>query len=72
MPTIYVLSRNVKKISEFFYLEMFIFLVVKFSVYLDRHVFVMRAEEKHKFDHKGSDRRPFYTNVYQNANLIVS
>ena len=26
---------------EFFYLKIFIFLVVKFSVYLNRHVFVM-------------------------------
>ena len=29
------------KISEFFYLKIFIFLVVKFSVYLNRHVFGM-------------------------------
>ena len=38
-PTIYVLSRNVENIrifSDFFY-----FLVVKFSVYLNRRVFVM-------------------------------
>ena len=29
------------KVAEFFYLKIFIFLVVKFSVYLNRHVFVM-------------------------------
>ena len=37
------------KISEFFYLKIFIFLVVKFSVYLNRLVFVMyklHKEEK--------------------------
>ena len=28
---------------RFFYLKIFIFLVVKFSVYLNRHVFVMMA-----------------------------
>ena len=32
---------NMKK-SDFFYLTIFSFLVVKFSVYLNRHVFVMR------------------------------
>ena len=36
---IYVLSRNVKTI-RFFLSENFHFLVVKFSVYLNRHVFV--------------------------------
>ena len=44
--TIYVLSRNMKNIRSF-YLKIFIFLMVKFSVYLNRHVFVMgrnRAE----------------------------
>ena len=37
--TIYVLSSNVKNISFFF--ENFHFVVIKFSVYLNRHVFVM-------------------------------
>ena len=37
--TIYVLSRNMKKYQNF-YLKIFI-LVVKFSIYLNRHVFVM-------------------------------
>ena len=40
VPTIYVLSRNKKKYQNF-YLKIFIFMVVKFSVYLNRHVFVM-------------------------------
>ena len=40
---IYVLSRNLKNI-RIFYLKIFIFLVVKFSVYLNRHVFVMARE----------------------------
>ena len=40
VPTIYVLSRNMKNI-RFFYLKIFLFLVVKFSIYLNRCVFVM-------------------------------
>ena len=40
VPTIYVLSRSIKNI-RIFYLKIFIFLVVKFSVYLNRHVFVV-------------------------------
>ena len=39
MPTIYVLSRNMK-ISEFLS-KNFQFLVLKFSIYLNRHVFIM-------------------------------
>ena len=39
----YALSRNMKKISEFF-IETFDVLVVKFSVCLNRHVFVMKLE----------------------------
>ena len=39
--TIYVLSRNMKKISEFLP-ENFQFLVMKFSKNLNRHVFVMK------------------------------
>ena len=39
--TIYVLRRNMKNI-RLFYLKIFpFFLVVKFSIYLNRHVFVM-------------------------------
>ena len=38
--TIYVLSRNMKNI-RFFYLKNCYFLVVKFSIYLNRRVFVM-------------------------------
>ena len=38
--TIHVLNRNMKNI-RIFYLKIFIVLVVKFSVYLNRHVFVM-------------------------------
>ena len=38
--TIYVLSRNMKNIRNF-YLKIFIFFVGKFSVYLNRHVFVI-------------------------------
>ena len=38
VPTIYVLSRNMKNI---FLSAKFHFLAVKFSVYLNRHVFVM-------------------------------
>ena len=40
MPTIYVLNRNMKK-YQFFLSENFQFLEVKFSVYLNRCVFVM-------------------------------
>ena len=40
VPTIYVLSRNVKKYQEFL-CENFQFLEVKFSIYLNRRVFVM-------------------------------
>ena len=44
-PTIYVLSRNMKIDIRVFFLseKVFFFLVVKFSVYLNRHVFVMSA-----------------------------
>ena len=42
VPTIYVLSRNMKNI-RYFYLKIFSFWVVKFSVYLNRHVFVMHT-----------------------------
>ena len=40
VPAIYVLSRNMKKISEFF-IENFMFLEVRFSLYLNRRVFIM-------------------------------
>ena len=40
--TIHVLSRNMKNI-RIFYLKIFIVLVVKFSVYLNMHVFVMQT-----------------------------
>ena len=40
VPTIYVLSRNMKKIRVFLS-ENFQFLEVKFSIYLNRRVFVM-------------------------------
>ena len=39
-PTIYVLSRNMKKYQRFLS-ENFKFLEVKFSIYLNRRVFVM-------------------------------
>ena len=34
------------KISDFFSLKIFIFLVINFSVYLNRHVFVMAITTK--------------------------
>ena len=37
-----MLRAEIRKISEFFYLKIF-FLVVKFSIYLNRHVFVMSS-----------------------------
>ena len=40
IPTIYVLSRNMKNI-RFFLFENFQFLEVKFSMYLNRRIFVM-------------------------------
>ena len=43
VPTIYVLSRNMKNIKVFLS-ENFQFLEVKFSIYLNRHVFVMCNE----------------------------
>ena len=39
-PTIYVFSKNMKKKTQNFYLKT-LFSVVKFSVYLNRRVFVM-------------------------------
>ena len=41
---IYILSRNVKKKYDFFIskFSFFFFLVVKFSIYMNRHVFVMK------------------------------
>ena len=44
VPTIYVLSRNMKNISVFLS-ENFQFLEVKFSIYLNRRVFVMDMNE---------------------------
>ena len=41
VPTIYVLSRYIYEKHPNFYLKMFIFWWKKFSVYLNRHVFVM-------------------------------
>ena len=41
VSTIYILSRNMKNIRVFLS-ENFQFLEVKFSIYLNRHVFVMR------------------------------
>ena len=41
---IYVLSRNIKKNIRIFNLKTFSFLVVKFSIYLNRRVFVMLHE----------------------------
>ena len=43
VPTIYVLSSNMKNIQNFLS-ENFPFLVVKFSIYLNRRVFVMTDE----------------------------
>ena len=40
VPTVYVLSRNRTNVRIFLF-ENFPFLVVKFSIYLNRHVFVM-------------------------------
>ena len=40
VSTLYVLSWNMKS-TRIFYLKIFNFFVVKFSVYLNRHVFVM-------------------------------
>ena len=45
VPTIYVLSRYMKNI-RIFYLKIFLFLVVKFSIYLNKRVFVMDLEIK--------------------------
>ena len=42
VPRIYVLSRNIKKNIRIFLLENFHFWVVKFSVYLNKHVFVVK------------------------------
>ena len=48
VPTIYVLSRNMKNI-RIFYLKIFSFLEVKFSTYLNRRVFVMYIFEQNFF-----------------------
>ena len=45
MPTIYVLSRSMKNIRNFLS-ENIHFLVVKFSVYLNRHVFIKSKSER--------------------------
>ena len=42
-----------------FYLEIFLFLVVKFSIYLNRHVFVMTS--LHKYNIKKSFRQAQYS-----------
>ena len=47
IPTIYVLSRKMKNI-RIFYPKIAIFLVVKFSVYLKRRVFVMGSYDAGK------------------------
>ena len=44
VPTIYVLSRNMKNIRDF-YVNFFPFLEVKFSIYLNRPVFIMQAQQ---------------------------
>ena len=41
VPTIYVLSRNMKNTRIFYLFFFFPFLLVKFSIYLNGHVFVM-------------------------------
>ena len=43
--TIYVLSKNMKNMRVFLS-ENFLFLEVKFSIYLDRRVFVIRNKEQ--------------------------
>ena len=48
VPTIYVLSRNMKNIS--FWSENFQFLEVKFSIYLNRRVFVMMPDVNNRND----------------------
>ena len=48
VPTIYVLSRNMKNIRAFFS-DFFHCLVVKFSVYLNRRVFIMKKVYKRVF-----------------------
>ena len=40
MPTIYVFEQNCENYQNFLF-EKFYFMVVKFSVYLNRHVFIM-------------------------------
>ena len=51
LPTIYVLSRHMKKKKIRFLSENFQFLVVKFSIYLNRRVFVMRPNY-HSYPYK--------------------
>ena len=46
VPTIYILSRIMKN-NWNFYLKIFLFLVVKFSIYLNRRVFVMYGSSSH-------------------------
>ena len=46
--TIYVLSRNMKT-TRILNPKVFIFFAVKFSIYLNRHVFVMPTRTKHIF-----------------------
>ena len=53
VPTIYVLSRNIKK-NQNFYLIFFYFCMVKFSVYLNRLVFVMFLEHHQESRHSHS------------------
>ena len=44
-----------KKISEFFLFENFLFLEAKFSIYLDRRIFIMK-NTKYKLIYKTSFR----------------
>ena len=46
VSTIFVLSRNMKNF-RIFYLKTFSFLVVRFSIYLNRRVLVMTEEQRH-------------------------
>ena len=70
------LSRNMKKMSEFLS-ENFHFLVVKFSVYLNRHIFVMTVSfvtqefSATETENNSTDLRLFYHLANNKINLQV-
>ena len=68
VPTIYVLSKNMKTIQSLFFLfENVQILEVKFSIYLNRRVFVMRFEY-----HGPSQSHAIVSHIHLNRDTVLS